>query len=234
MTSNQAVQSIPHVQTRELTFAGDGVRLAGQIDYPAVPRPTNGYPLVFILHHAGCNTLDCYDHYAALALAAGYAVFRWDKRGTGRSGAGGRGSTTQDAVNAYTIALEQPGVDPRSAVILAQGAGTALLGSSFGLFARQQHPRAVILVANMLDPDAVLAIQAPLQIVMGEDDWNPWATYAEETCRAHNMAYRHGASYYVAAHADRDVTDEQQAFHPGARKAIQDWLLSVQAVSTSI
>ena len=65
-----------------------------------------------MLHHACCNTREDYNDYAEVALANGYAVFRWDKRGTGRSGDSGRGSTTQDAVNAYDIALAQPDVNP--------------------------------------------------------------------------------------------------------------------------
>jgi alpha-beta hydrolase superfamily lysophospholipase len=237
MTSNQAVQVLAPARTRELTFAGDEVRLAGQIDYPAMPRPATGYPLIFVLHHAGCNTRECYNHYVDVALAAGYAVFRWDKRGTGRSGAGGRGSTTQDAVNAYSVALEQPDVDPRRAVILAQGAGTAMLGNSYGLFAQQQPPFGVILVSNMLDPDAILAIETRVQIVSGDGDWNSPDIYAEAACRAHNAAYRYGAAYFIAAHADRELFVEiagYDTFHSGARKAIQDWLLSVQPVFPSI
>src|SRR5687768_15080584 len=121
MTSNQAIPGTTLLQTlhttRELRFAGDGVLLAGQIDYPLTPRPAAGYPLLFILHHAGCNTRDCYHDYAEMALETGFAVFRWDKRGTGRSGAGGRGSVTQDAVNAYEVAMEQPNVDRHRVVV---------------------------------------------------------------------------------------------------------------------
>jgi uncharacterized protein len=238
MASNQAVVSVLNAaHTKELAFAGDGVRLAGQIDYPTTARPANGYPLLFVLHHAGCNTRECYDHYAESALVAGYAIFRWDKRGTGRSGASGRGSTTQDSVNAFEIALEQPDVNPRRAVILAQGAGTALLGTSFGLFARQQHPIGVILVANMLDEQAVLAIDSPLKIVLGQEDWNPWRQYGEAACNAHNDAYKYGASYYVAPHADRMVEipqPEGAVFHEGAKKVIEDWLKSLIHASASV
>jgi uncharacterized protein len=238
MTSNQAVQTLPLVGlTKELGFAGDNVFLAGQMDYPATPMPANGYPLLFILHHAGCNTRECYNDYAQMALDSGYAVFRWDKRGTGRSGASGRGSTTQDAVNAYEVALEQPHVNPRRTTILAQAAGTGLLGSSFGLFARVQHPYGVILVSNMLDAEAVLAIDSRLKIIMSEEDWNPWEKFAEEACIAHNNAYPHGASFYVAKNADRtlnDLSDEQNSFHDGARKVIQDWLNSLHPTSKLI
>lgn len=229
MTSNQvAVRRALHLgSTRELTFAGDGVVLSGQIDYPAIPKPQGGFPLLFVMHHAGCNTRDCYNHYAELALESGYAVFRWDKRGTGRSGAGGRGSTTQDAVYAYEVAIEQDHINPRRTIIVAQGAGTGMLGSSFGLFARVQPPYGVILISNLLDEQAILAIEAPLQIIMAEDDWNPWTTYAEAVCTAHNAAYRYGATYYVAKNADRalaDLTDPTQDFHRGARQVMEEWL----------
>jgi alpha-beta hydrolase superfamily lysophospholipase len=99
-----------------------------------------------------------YAEYAQIALAHGYAVFRWDKRGSGRSGDSGRGSTTQDAANAYEIAVSQPDINRKRVVILAVGEGSALLGSAFGLFARTQHPYAVLLVANMLDANEILAL----------------------------------------------------------------------------
>jgi len=203
------------------------VALSGQIDYPAIPKPQGGFPLVFILQHAGCNTRDCYDHYAALALECGYAVFRWDKRGTGRSGAGGRGSTTQDAVYAYETAVSQDHINPRRTIILAQGAGTGLLGSSFGLFARVQPPYRVILISNLLDEEAILAIEAPLHIIMSDNDWNPWDKYAEAACAAHNAAYSYGATYYVAENSDRtlsDLSDPAQGLHRGARDMLQEWL----------
>jgi len=233
MTSNQvavAVQTPVSVgSSKELKFAGDSVVLAGQIDYPVTPRPEGGYPLIFVLHHAGCNTRDCYNHYTELALESGFAVFRWDKRGTGRSGAGGRGSTTQDAVNAYEVAVEQEHINPRRVVILAQGAGTGLLGSSFGLFARVQAPYGAILVSNLLDQDAILAVEAPVLVVMADSDFNPCSTYAEAACRAHNAAYKFGAQSYIAENADRMMAElgGGSPFHRGARKIMQDWLKNV-------
>src|ERR1043165_7949893 len=105
MTANQFLENQQAVErSRELTFAGDNVCLSGQIDYPPSASPHDGFPLVFVLHHAGSEDREWYAPFAQLALQSGYAVFRWDKRGTGHSGAGGRGSTTQDAVNAYEIA----------------------------------------------------------------------------------------------------------------------------------
>ena len=234
MTSVQTMESVLRVgDTQEIAFAGDGVLLAGQIDYPDKNPPANGFPLIFILHHAGCNTRESYQHYADIGLACGYAVFRWDKRGTGRSGAGGRGSTTQDAVNAYEVALEQARINHNRIVILAQEAGTAMLGNAYGLFARIQQPFGVILVSNTLDVNEILAIESRVLVIAGQKDWNPWQKYARAACETHNAAYKYGASFYVAPYGDRSLRDArhpEQPFHPGAASVIRDWLESCAVV----
>lgn len=220
--------------SKEVVFAGDEVTLGGQIDYPMTKRPISGYPLLFVLHHACCNTREDYIDYAHVALDKGFAVFRWDKRGTGKSGGSGRGSTTQDAVNAYEIALSQPSLNPKQAVILAVGAGTALLGSSFGLFARQQHPYGALLVANMLDPEEVLAIDTRTLILMGEEDWNPSTIYGDAAAAAHNKMYRHGADYQHIRGADRLLMSNGVTLHLQARKVIGSWLNSIKLPSASV
>lgn len=228
MTANYVVQDkTASDQTRELIFAGDDVRLSGQVDYPTITPPPDGFPLLFILHHAGCEGREWYQPFAQVGLHAGYAVFRWDKRGTGRSGASGCGSTTQDAVNAYDIALEQPHINRKRVVILAQGAGTGLLGSSFGLFARLQTPYGVILASNMLDETEVLAIDAPVQIISGEHDWNPHQSFVEGAAQIHNKTYAHGATFHIIPGADRKLLitqNDSPTLHPAALTHIHDWL----------
>jgi hypothetical protein len=228
MVFSEMLAGVKVAQTEDIIFAGDGVRLCGQMDYPLVPSRQNTFPLLFILHNASCDARDGYRHFADAGLDSGYAVFRWDKRGTGRSGAGGRGSTTQDAVNAYEIALEQPGIDRKHVVILAQGAGTGLLGTSFGLFARVQHPYGVVLAGNMLDEQETLAIDSRLLVLMGQHDWNPWQQFGKAVCETHNQMYRHGAQYYVAPHADQMLIDPRtQHFHYGTNNTLQDWLQTI-------
>ena len=183
-----------------------------------------------MLHHSGANTRADYDHYAQISLDCGYAVFRWDKRGTGRSGAGGRGSTTQDAIMAYKTAVETPDIDPNQVVIMAQCASTVLLGEAFEEFAKILHPQGVILMSNMLEPDAVQAIDTRLYIIMGELDWNEWRTYARAACDSHNKACNHGASYYIARGADRMLMvnhDDEPVLHDGLSQAICGWLHSL-------
>jgi len=236
MASNRVADSVSSIYApTEVVFAGDEVRLAGQIEYPTTLRPENGYPLLFVLHHACCNSREDYADYAKTALASGYAVFRWDKRGTGRSGDSGRGSTTQDAVNAYEIALTLPDVNHKQAVILAVGAGSSLLGNAYGLFARAQQPYAVLLVANQLDPDEILALDTRIKIIMGSEDWNTPEVFGEAAAHAHRQAYRHGASYYLAESSDRYLMAADTAgsvrLHSGTRKVIGDWLNSLPRLS---
>jgi pimeloyl-ACP methyl ester carboxylesterase len=203
---------------------------------PASPPPSHGYPLIFFLHHSGGNTRDDFRHYARVGLKSGYAVFRWDKRGTGRSGAGGRGSSTQDAINAYESALELPMVNRNRAVILAQCSGTQLLGGSFGQFACIAYPYGVILAGNKLDEQAILAIDARIHILIGEEDWTPWQRFARAACKAHNAVYEHGASYYVAPQADRLLMDTRMdtpTFQRQAEMVLEDWLTKLCPPSRS-
>jgi hypothetical protein len=89
----------------------------------------------------------------------------------------------------------------------------------------------------MLDEEDILAIDTRVQIVIGEEDWNPWETYGEAACEAHNRAYRHGASFYLIPGADRKLvqTDERGGYlHPEAAGVIKYWLQSLCLISKSI
>jgi uncharacterized protein len=232
MAANYFLESTTKAdQVRELVFAGDEVRLAGQIDYPAAPPPADGFPIIFILHHAGGNTRADYEHYACVGLESGYAVFRWDKRGTGRSGAGGRGSTLQDAVNAYEVALEQPHINHQRIIILAQGEGTLMLSDLFESLREIQRPYAALLVGNLLDQRDILALDTRLKIIIGENDWISWQEYGKKACDSHNARYRYDSTFSVAHHADRMLIDtrhpEQRNIHIGAKHIIKDWLNSL-------
>jgi len=226
MASSYVIEQVQSKNSnRQIAFAGDGVRLAGQMDYPESPPDLSGsYPLIFTLHSAGCHTRKSMSHFASIAVKSGYAIFRWDKRGTGRSGAGGSGSSTQDAVLAYETALEQPIVDPNRVVILAQAEGSTLLGNNYGLFARHQKPMGVALIGNMLNEREILALDTRLQIINGANDWLSWKRYARDAAKAHKEAYpHHGASYFVAEGANRELRTND-GLHYEAMSTLRDWL----------
>ncbi len=225
-TLNQV--TLPGAHPREVIFAGDNVRLAGQIEYPKT-APANGvsYPLMVVLHHAGGNTRVDYHHYAQVALECGYAVFRWDKRGTGNSGASGLGSALSDAVAAYAIALKQPYIDQTHAVILAQGEGTLLFSEGFAEFEAVQPVFGALLIGNMLDAREILNIKTRVQILLGAKDWLNWEVYGKAASDNHRRTYPYGSQFTVAHHADRMLFDTRKPgmrFHIGAKQIIKDWL----------
>lgn len=212
--------------SHEVIFAGANVQLAGQIDYPESPIPDNGLPLVFILHHAGGHTRASYQHYAEVALEAGYAVFRWDKRGTGRSGSGGLGSPIDDAIQAYRTALSQPNIDLKRVIVLTQGEGSLMLSDIFERL-EPEKPAAALLIGNLLDKVDILKIKTQIQVIIGEDDWISWQVYGRDACEEHRLNYDYGAAFSVAHHANRLLKDtryEDQRFHLGAKQIISDWL----------
>jgi len=218
---------LENAHMEEVRFAGDGVALAGQLDFPNTRPPAQGYPLVFVLHHAGYNTREAYAHYSEVGRACGYAVFTWDKRGTGRSGASGKGSTTRDTLHAYHAAVSHESINPERVVIVAVGAGTTMLGAAFDDFAQIQPPAGVVLAGNMLDPQAILAINAPVQIVVGESDWIPWQLFGKAAAKAHNAHYTHGATFYLAENTDRtmmDVRAHTPRFSEMVGHTIGEWL----------
>lgn len=226
MVSHHLDNKLDSVGASEVVFfAGDDVRLAGQIDYPVSRRPNAGYPLIFIIQHATCIARDGYTHITRIGTEMGAAVFRWDKRGTGASGSGGSGSVTIDTLRAYEVALSQPSIDPERVIIFAQNEGTLLLGEAFGKFAALQTPRGVILAGNMLDERAVLAIDVPVHLIISKNDWNDWRVYAQKASEAHEARYRLPSSYFVATNTNRLLRyTSGNLFHRGAETSIKHWL----------
>jgi hypothetical protein len=226
MVSNHVEINITSVSASELVnFAGDNVHLAGQMDYPQTEKPASGYPLIFIIQHATCNSRKGYLHITKLGTEMGTAVFRWDKRGTGNSSSGGSGSVTVDTLKAYETAVNLPAIDRNRVVILAQNEGSMLLYEAYKEFVTIQEPLGVVLAGNMLDEKAILKIHVPLHIVVSKNDWNAWQTYAEAAADAQADKYGYHASFYVATNTDRRLMyANTSTFHRGAESSIKHWL----------
>jgi pimeloyl-ACP methyl ester carboxylesterase len=73
------------VTTEEVRFRADGFELAGDLILPGRPGP---HPAVIVVSGSGSQTRDSTPGYSAVRRtfgAAGFAVFSWDKPGTGAS-----------------------------------------------------------------------------------------------------------------------------------------------------
>lgn len=220
--------------THEVIFAGDNVRLAGQIDYPNTPMPENGYPLLFILPHACCTGRHGFKHHTTIGNKAAYAVFRWDKRGTGHSASGGTGSPMQDALNAYQTAIHQADINANNVVIWSQTDASRQLGESYSAFKAIQTPRGIILAGNMLDEQEILQLDSPLFCITGERDWNLASRFALAVAKTHEQHHQLGTQSYVAQFANRKLIDTRNdMFHSGAEAAIHNWLIALCQNSTS-
>lgn len=220
-------------QTSEtINFTGDHVQLSGQIDYPVTNVPEKGYPLIFLIQHATCISCKGFDHIAKLGTESNAAVFRWDKRGTGKSGTGPGGTVEIDTLKAYQAAISQPNIDTSRVVIFAQNEGTILLGSLFHTFAKTQQPLGAILAGNMLDEKAILNIKVPLHIIVSKNDWNAWQIYAETAADSHAAHYDYLSSFYVTTNTNRRLMyTSGGAFHRGAETSIKHWLKQTCQIS---
>jgi uncharacterized protein len=215
-----------------LDFAGDSVRLAGQIDYPASKRPAEGYPLIFVIQHATSTSRADFEHIAQLGMDTGAAVFRWDKRGTGKSGTGPNGSAEKDVLKAYETAIAQPSINPERVIIFAQNEGSLILEELYRQIFKVRQPLGVILAGNMLDEDAILTINVPVHIVASKNDWNAWQTYAEAAADVHAAKYKSTASFYVATNTNRLLMyTSGNTFHKGAESSIKHWLKETCRIS---
>lgn len=190
--------------TREVTFAGaDGVPLAGQLD---LPPDLSEPPLVVFIHHAGPETRDTYQHLAAYLVPRGYAVFRFDKRGTGRSNGVYGCCEADDALAAYRAVYSEPGFDHRRVFIIAQSLGTQIVAERFSDFQAIGATAGVVLLSSLLRGDAVLTIRAPIHIIVSDSEADVEAI-GEGAVRAHRVAYDYGASFFVAPNTEHTLFD---------------------------
>ena len=102
------------MQRRELAFMNDGCRLAGTLSLPDGDGP---WPCIVTLHPASSGSRDfrLFLHLEALLVPAGFAVLRYDRRGSGTSegdfGTADFGQLASDALAAVELLASMDDVD---------------------------------------------------------------------------------------------------------------------------
>ena len=219
-------------ERRQVRFASRGVTLAGELDLPSGDGPA---PLVFVIHHSGPVDRDSYGYLAELLVAEGYAVFRFDKRGTGMSGGEYGCCESEDALAAYRAVTAQDGIDQCNVFIVAQSVGTLYLAERFEEYVQAHLPRGVVLLSNLLDANSIDVIAAPVHIIISDSE--PKVDHlGRAAAEAHRDKYSFGASTYVAEHTEHTLLDIRagpidwndpewtQRYHRGAMESLIDWL----------
>lgn len=190
-------------ERREVRFTSGDVTLAGELD---LPLGEGDAALVFIIHHSGPATRNAYGYMAELLTEAGFAVFRFDKRGTGLSEGMYGCCEAEDALAAYRAAVMQPDIDRSRVFIVAQSIGSEHLAAHFAAFAEIQPPAGVMLLSSLLGPERVVNIKAPLHIIVSDSEPNLDAITVQAV-EAHHRQTGYESSYYIAAHSEHTLFD---------------------------
>jgi pimeloyl-ACP methyl ester carboxylesterase len=221
----------PEVQKREVRFLSRGVTLAGELDLPQAPNP----PLVFVIHHSGPVMRDAYGYLAELMTEAGFAVFRFDKRGTGASGGSYGCCEAEDMLEAYRAVMNEPGFDRCAVFIVAQSIGTEHAAAAFEQIMSIQPPVGVALLSNLLSPDDITGISVPVRILVSDSEPN-LSEIGIKAAEAHNRMYGLDAGVYVAEATEHTLFDTSTGpidwsdpawvtrYHRGAMSNLVEWI----------
>jgi uncharacterized protein len=186
--------------------AEDGVNLAGQFDYP--PGQVQ-YSLVFIIPHADPIDRQQYQFLAAKLIPAGYAVFRFDKRGVAESDGEYGCCEAEDAVAAYRAALNHRPESILKTFIIAQSIGTKHLFNRYNDYVSIHRPTGVILLSNLLSKSEVIQLDIPIQIIVSDSE--PHLVSASQAAfQAHISTYGFKSDFYVALQTEHTLFDISQ------------------------
>ena len=169
----------PRPEVVQTTFESVDATVAGEWDFP-LQTPA---PLVLIVPASG--RLDrngwapdmgeplgegIYAQLAARLVANGFAVFRYDKPGAGRSSPGQFATERSSALEAYTHAVQHARVDPERVFLLGHGVGTDTIAGIYPRFAATRPPAGVILLDNAVGESDSLRIAAPTLVINAGKD----------------------------------------------------------------
>lgn len=162
----------------------DQTELAGEWNFPDPVIFGGRRPLVVLSHNrAGRDrngngpAVPHYDGFLTLArglTSTGYAVFRYDKRGCGRSQ--GKFSPDDetalgaDFMSAVFHAISHPDVDDWRVFLLGQSQGTRLILNKLHDIQKQAEVQGLMLLSNITEPALFHNVNVPFLIVCGKED----------------------------------------------------------------
>ena len=167
----------PVVERVETTFESVDATVSAQWEFPAhTPAP-----LVVLLPASEAVDRDglppgygedpatgIYAQLARKLLDAGFAVFRYDSPGTGRSSAGQFSTVRSTALEGYTRAVDHPKVDGSHVFLLGHSASTDSVVGIYSRYAAVRPPAGVILLASVVGETDIVHVDAPTLIVVSD------------------------------------------------------------------
>ena len=228
----------------QTTFECVDATLAGQWD---LPRQTPA-PLVVIVPAngrldrngwspdmgEGDSSQGIYAQLAQKLVASGFAVFRYDKPGAGRSSPGQFTTERANALEAYTHAVQHALIDPEHVFLFGHGSGTDTIAGIYPRFAAAKPPAGVVLLDNAVGESDSKRIEAPTLIVNAGKDPDDRYQYGEFVAEARrnnegrkletDLVLLDNAEPGVLA-VDKDGDHTRVSIDPRATDAIIRWLM---------
>lgn len=165
------------VEKVETTFESVDSTVSAQWEFPA----TTPAPLVVMLPASEAVDRDglppgygedpstgIYAQLARRLLDAGFAVFRYDSPGTGRSSPGQFCTDRSTALEGYGRALDHPKVDRSRVFLLGHSASTDTIAGIWDRYAAVRKPAGAVLLANIVGEADAVHITAPVLIAVSD------------------------------------------------------------------
>jgi pimeloyl-ACP methyl ester carboxylesterase len=181
-----------------------------------------------------------YARIADTLVSNGFAVFRFDGPGTGRSGRGRYATDRSNALEAYTRAVDHARVDPDNVFMLGHSTGSGTVASIYGRYESVVPPAGVIFLDNSVGEQMSLQIDAPLLIVNPGKDPDGRFQYGEFVAEARGNHEREPLETEVVILMDAErgalaPPDPEHPntirLHPKAVTALVRWLREQHAES---
>lgn len=238
------------VELVETTYKSVDATVAAQWEFPA----RTPAPLVVII--GASEALDrnglppgygedpatgIYSQLARKLLAAGFAVFRYDSPGTGRSSPGHYSTVRSTALEGYIRAVDHARIDPDHVYLLGHAEGSDSVVGIYSRYAAARPPAGVILLANRVGETDLVQVDAPTLLIVTDktpDDLYQHGQFPADA-RARYTAKKLETKLVVLPGAEEtmlapippdqngDATKPKHAsIDPRAVSAILDWLQS--------
>jgi pimeloyl-ACP methyl ester carboxylesterase len=231
------------VEKIETTFESVDATVSAQWEFPA----RTPAPLVVLLPASEAVDRDglppgygedpstgIYAQLARKLLDAGFAVFRYDSPGTGRSSQGQYSTVRSTALEGYTRAVDHPKVDGEHVFLLGHSQSTDTVVGIYSRYAAIKPPAGVILLANLVGETDIVRVEAPTLIVVSDktpDDiyqYGQFPTDAREKFTEKKLETQlvtiPGAEATLLAPTNKNGGGKLYSIEPRAVDATLEWL----------
>jgi pimeloyl-ACP methyl ester carboxylesterase len=228
-------------RTVETTFESVDATIAGQWDFPA----RTPAPLVLLIPSQGRLDREgrppglgeepghgMYGELTDALVKAGFAVFRFDKPGVGRSAPGRYATERSNAIEAYGRAIDHARVDRDHVFLLGHSLGSDTIAGIYSRYEAVTPPRGVIFFDSTVGERMSVDVKAPLLIVNPNKDPDDRYTFGEFVVEARSVAPggKLETSLVLIDDAEPGLLaptvqgEEKLELHPRAIAATVEWL----------